>query len=150
MLGTRTRHSVRVVGRQKIINEGEPPVFGWLGRSVVRHPHPDRTVAQISVILKLNPNSNEAVRLVKGPLRDTAHRNAPPGTTALVGGTTAIFGDINDVNNRDLSAFLVSTFLVPSITALMGHAAWWRGHGDRARAAEPPAAEPHELTGHRV
>lgn len=252
--------------------------------------NPDRTVAKFSVILKLNPNSNEAIKLVKGPLRATAHRAAPPGTTALVGGTSAIFGDINDVNSRDLSvilpvavaliaiilalllralvapvylvvavllgftatlgaavtlfqgvegkpglifqipivlylfvlaigtdynilmiarlreearagleprqaaavgirhagptvaaaamilagsfavlvlspmsflaqigfgvaigillsAFLVSTFFVPAVTALMGHKAWWPGHGDRSRGIEPPATEPYEMAG---
>ncbi|KAB2343999.1 MMPL family transporter [Actinomadura rudentiformis] len=32
-----------------------------------------------------------------------------------------------------LSAFVVSIFLVPAVTALLGHKAWWPGHGD-----EPP------------
>ena len=57
-------------------------------------------------VLKLNPNSNEAIDLVKGPLRRPVHQNAPPGTKVLVGGTTAIFGDINKVNSRDLSVIL--------------------------------------------
>lgn len=30
-----------------------------------------------------------------------------------------------------LSAFVMSAFLVPALTALLGHAAWWPGHGDR-------------------
>jgi putative drug exporter of the RND superfamily len=34
-----------------------------------------------------------------------------------------------------LSAFVMSTFLVPALTALIGHRAWWPGHSD-----EPPAA----------
>ena len=29
-----------------------------------------------------------------------------------------------------ISAFVMSMFLVPSITALLGHKAWWPGHGD--------------------
>lgn len=29
-----------------------------------------------------------------------------------------------------ISAFVMSMFLVPSITALLGHNAWWPGHGD--------------------
>jgi putative drug exporter of the RND superfamily len=29
-----------------------------------------------------------------------------------------------------LAAFVMSMFLVPSITALIGHRAWWPGHGD--------------------
>ncbi|HEU5161409.1 MAG TPA: MMPL family transporter [Streptosporangiaceae bacterium] len=30
-----------------------------------------------------------------------------------------------------LSAFVMSAFLVPALTALIGHTAWWPGHGDR-------------------
>ncbi|MGC0415317.1 MMPL family transporter [Embleya sp. AB8] len=37
-----------------------------------------------------------------------------------------------------ISAFVMSMFLVPSVTALIGHAAWWPGHADRA--APPRAA----------
>lgn len=36
-----------------------------------------------------------------------------------------------------IAAFVMSMFLVPSVTALLGHAAWWPGHGDRATV--PPA-----------
>ncbi|WP_239159877.1 MMPL family transporter [Virgisporangium ochraceum] len=43
-----------------------------------------------------------------------------------------------------LSAFVMSYFFVPAFTALVGHAAWWPGHGDRAREV-PPATEPVEL-----
>ncbi|NUU20394.1 MAG: MMPL family transporter, partial [Streptomycetaceae bacterium] len=32
-----------------------------------------------------------------------------------------------------IAAFVMSMFLVPAITALIGHAAWWPGHGDRAK-----------------
>jgi RND superfamily putative drug exporter len=46
-----------------------------------------------------------------------------------------------------LSAFVVSTFFVPSLTALIGHAAWWPGHADRARKQSPSADEPYELAG---
>jgi putative drug exporter of the RND superfamily len=82
--------------------------------------NPDGTVAKYTVILELNPNSNEAISLVKGPFRDTAHQNAPPGTTALVGGTTAAFADINEVNNRDLSVILpVAMVLIALILALL-------------------------------
>jgi len=44
-----------------------------------------------------------------------------------------------------ISAFVMAMFLVPSVTALLGHAAWWPGHGDRpeqdtaARRREPAA-----------
>jgi RND superfamily putative drug exporter len=35
-----------------------------------------------------------------------------------------------------LVAFVVSILLVPAVTALIGHAAWWPGHRDRTGAAE--------------
>jgi RND superfamily putative drug exporter len=38
-----------------------------------------------------------------------------------------------------LAAFVMSMFLVPSVTALLGHAAWWPGHGDRANT--PPVEQ---------
>jgi len=47
-----------------------------------------------------------------------------------------------------LSAFVMSAFLVPSLTALLGHAAWWPGHGDAVRRGKdtqelaPDAPEP--------
>jgi RND superfamily putative drug exporter len=42
-----------------------------------------------------------------------------------------------------LSAFVMSMFLVPALTALFGHASWWPGHGDAARP-EPAAARPEQ------
>ncbi len=43
-----------------------------------------------------------------------------------------------------LSAFVMSMFLVPSLTALLGHAAWWPGHGDveKGRTETTPAPPP--------
>ena len=39
-----------------------------------------------------------------------------------------------------VAAFVMAMFFTPSITALIGHAAWWPGHGDEARDdAENPA-----------
>ncbi|WP_051807827.1 MMPL family transporter [Actinoplanes subtropicus] len=42
------------------------------------------------------------------------------------------------------AAFVMSMFLVPSRTALIGHAAWWPGHGDvdKHRADPAPASPP--------
>jgi putative drug exporter of the RND superfamily len=40
-----------------------------------------------------------------------------------------------------LSAFVMSMFLVPALTALLGHKAWWPGHGDTAPAARPADLE---------
>jgi putative drug exporter of the RND superfamily len=48
-----------------------------------------------------------------------------------------------------LSAFVMSLFLVPSITALLGHKAWWPGHGDEPDEPKPQArqAEPIAVPG---
>jgi RND superfamily putative drug exporter len=39
-----------------------------------------------------------------------------------------------------MAAFVMALFLTPALTALIGHAAWWPGHGDQApdAVAEPP------------
>ncbi|WKX10173.1 MMPL family transporter [Streptomyces sp. NL15-2K] len=34
-----------------------------------------------------------------------------------------------------IAAFVMAMFFTPSLTALIGHAAWWPGHGDRAEEA---------------
>jgi RND superfamily putative drug exporter len=39
-----------------------------------------------------------------------------------------------------LSAFVMSLFFVPAVTALLGHQAWWPGHGDATPANPLPAA----------
>jgi len=42
-----------------------------------------------------------------------------------------------------LAAFVMAMFFSPSITALLGHRAWWPGHGDQAAAkATAPGHEP--------
>jgi RND superfamily putative drug exporter len=81
---------------------------------------PDQTVAKINLVLKDDPNSDAAIALVKGQLRDFAHKNAPPGSKALVGGQTAAFADINTINDRDLSVILpVAVVLIAIILALL-------------------------------
>ena len=32
-----------------------------------------------------------------------------------------------------VAAFVMAMFFTPSLTALIGHAAWWPGHGDETR-----------------
>jgi RND superfamily putative drug exporter len=39
-----------------------------------------------------------------------------------------------------IAAFVMAMFFTPSLTALIGHAAWWPGHGDRAEGAPAGAA----------
>ncbi|MGW5575937.1 MMPL family transporter [Micromonospora chokoriensis] len=80
----------------------------------------DPSVARVNLLLNENPVSNEAITLVRDDLRGAVHAAAPPGTRALVGGTTAIFADINSANNRDLSVILpVAAGLIALILALL-------------------------------
>jgi RND superfamily putative drug exporter len=39
-----------------------------------------------------------------------------------------------------VSAFVMAMIFVPSLTALIGHAAWWPGHGDEKRPEPEPVA----------
>ena len=41
-----------------------------------------------------------------------------------------------------LTAFVMAMFFTPALTALIGHAAWWPGHGDEARDEPAPAEAP--------
>jgi RND superfamily putative drug exporter len=61
----------------------------------------DKTTAEYTVTLSSDPQSTTAVNTVKHGLRPQAHAAAPPGTYALVGGTTAVFADIQAATNRD-------------------------------------------------
>ncbi|MCW3817828.1 MMPL family transporter [Micromonospora sp. DR5-3] len=80
----------------------------------------DPSVARVNLLLNENPVSNKAITLVRDDLRDALHKAAPQGTRALVGGTTAIFADINSANNRDLSVILpVAAGLIALILALL-------------------------------
>jgi RND superfamily putative drug exporter len=92
------------------------------GVGAVQQPVPgqDKSVARVDLILKENPASNEAISLVKDELTPAVHKAAPEGTRAYVGGATAIFADINAVNNRDLSVILpVAAVLIALILALL-------------------------------
>jgi RND superfamily putative drug exporter len=80
----------------------------------------DKSVARVDLLLEQNPMSNESIDLVKGELRDVVHRAAPDGTRAYVGGTSAIFADINTVMDRDLSVILpAAAVLIALILALL-------------------------------
>ncbi|TDD27040.1 MMPL family transporter [Actinomadura sp. KC06] len=50
-----------------------------------------------------------------------------------------------------LSAFVMAMFLVPGLTALLGHKAWWPGHGDEPKKPLKPAdtREDYLPSGHR-
>lgn len=57
------------------------------------------------------------------------------GTTLLVSmGFAIAFGIL-------VAAFIMAMFFTPAITALIGHAAWWPGHGDEPEHASLPPVE---------
>jgi RND superfamily putative drug exporter len=35
-----------------------------------------------------------------------------------------------------VAAFVMAMFFTPALTALVGHAAWWPGHGDETREGD--------------
>ena len=64
----------------------------------------DGTAAQINLLLDRQPVlATEALDAGRRRAARAGPRAAPPGTTALVGGTSSAFADIRDANNRDLS-----------------------------------------------
>jgi RND superfamily putative drug exporter len=76
--------------------------------------------ASFTVLLDTAPESDRSLKVVSGPLRDTAHGAAPAGTTALVGGITSVFVDIRAAMNRDYSVvFPVAALLIMLILGLM-------------------------------
>ncbi|MEO3820883.1 MMPL family transporter [Plantactinospora sp. B24E8] len=80
----------------------------------------DRTVANFQVTLDNTPQSAAALRTVRGPLRKTAHAAAPDGTSAFVGGITAVFVDIQAAVNRDYAVvFPVAAVLIMVILGLL-------------------------------
>ena len=79
-----------------------------------------KSVAYYQVTLSSAPQSGAAIGTVRGPLRTIAHEAAPPGTTALVGGTTAVYVDIRAAVNHDyLVVFPVAALLIMLILGLL-------------------------------
>jgi putative drug exporter of the RND superfamily len=80
----------------------------------------DKTVAAYQVTLANSPESSAALNTVRGPLRDTAHAGAPAGTSALVGGVTAVFVDIQAAVNHDYAVvFPVAAAIIMLILGLL-------------------------------
>jgi putative drug exporter of the RND superfamily len=81
---------------------------------------PKGNVAAFSVTLADQPASGAAISTVKGPLHDAAHHDAPAGTAALVGGTTAVYADIQSAVNHDYGViFPVAAILIMIILGLV-------------------------------
>ena len=80
----------------------------------------DRATAEYTVTLSSDPQSTTAVNTLKNGLRPQAHAAAPPGTYALVGGTTAVFADIQAAMNHDYAiVFPVAAVIILLILMLL-------------------------------
>ncbi len=80
----------------------------------------DGATAEYTVTLSANPESTAAVNTLKSGLRPQAHAAAPPGTYALVGGTTAVFADIQAAMNHDYAiVFPVAALIILLILMLL-------------------------------
>jgi putative drug exporter of the RND superfamily len=76
--------------------------------------------AEYTVTLSSDPESTTAVNTLKNKLRPQAHAAAPPGTYALVGGTTAVFADIQAAMNHDYAiVFPVAAAIILLILMLL-------------------------------
>jgi RND superfamily putative drug exporter len=80
----------------------------------------DKATAEYTVTLSYNPDSTTAVNVLKNQLRPDAHAAAPAGTFALVGGTTAVFADIQRAVNHDYAVvFPVAAVIILLILGLL-------------------------------
>lgn len=80
----------------------------------------DKTIAEYQVTLNSAPESDAALEVVGGPLRDTAHSAAPTGTEAKVGGLTSVFVDFKAAMNRDYKVvFPVAAVLIMLVLGLL-------------------------------
>jgi putative drug exporter of the RND superfamily len=80
----------------------------------------DQATAEFTVTLSSDPESTTAVNTLKNGLRPKAHAAAPPGTYALVGGTTAVFADIQAAMNHDYAVvFPVAAVIILLILMLL-------------------------------
>jgi RND superfamily putative drug exporter len=80
----------------------------------------DGATAEYTVTLSSNPESTTAVNTLKNGLRPQAHAAAPAGTYALVGGTTAVFADIQAAMNHDYAiVFPIAAVIILLILMLL-------------------------------
>jgi RND superfamily putative drug exporter len=79
----------------------------------------DKSTALFSLTLKYSGASDQAISAV-GKVRTVASDNAPPGTDAVVGGTSSIYRDINAAVNHDYrTVFPVAAILIMIILGLL-------------------------------
>ena len=80
----------------------------------------DHRTADYPVTLSYDPASTQAVNVMKSSITPGAHAAAPPGTYALVGGTTAVYADIQRAINHDYAVvFPVAAVIILLIMMLL-------------------------------
>jgi RND superfamily putative drug exporter len=80
----------------------------------------DRKTADYQLTLSYDPSSTQAVNVMKGSIMPGAHAAAPTGTYALVGGTTAVYADIQRAINHDYAVvFPVAAVIILLILILL-------------------------------
>jgi putative drug exporter of the RND superfamily len=80
----------------------------------------DRATADYPVTLRYDPQSTAAVNAMKNTLMPGTHAAAPPGTYALVGGTTSVYADIQRAVNHDYAVvFPAAAVIILLILALL-------------------------------
>jgi len=82
------------------------------GRGSAAKLSADRATADYTVTLSYNPQSTAAVDVLKNQLRPAVHAAAPAGTYALVGGTTAVFADIQRAVKHDYAAVFPTAAII--------------------------------------
>jgi len=93
------------------------PGVGAVGQPTVSK---DGATAAYTVTLSYNPDSTQAVNVLKNQLAPAAHAAAPAGSYALVGGTTAVFADIQRAVNHDYAVvFPVAAVIILLILGLL-------------------------------
>jgi putative drug exporter of the RND superfamily len=80
----------------------------------------DRVTADYRVTLSYDPASRQAVAVMRNSIMPGAHAAAPAGTYALVGGTTAVYADIQRAVNHDYAVvFPVAAVIILLILGLL-------------------------------
>ena len=70
------------------------------------------------------------------------------GSLMLAGNSTLTQMGFAISSGIAIVVFVMALFLTPAITALMGHAPWWPGHGDTAVPAAGATMEPELVASH--
>jgi len=80
----------------------------------------DKATADYQLTLSYDPASTQAVGAMRGSIMPGAHAAAPRGTYALVGGTTAVYADIQRAVNHDYAVvFPVAAVIILLILMLL-------------------------------